>query len=482
MKVEHRSRWSTAGIVLVCVAALNAVAQFGHTARAQAPGEDDRILELGVIERTGEGWSFRPQGSEKRYAFDETLEFQDFGEPTTVMLEGVVGPGDGRLRPRRIGSPAFAAAQRAASILARAGHPKLLSDIADINSAFLAVVSAGGDGESYLHRVNLISEALESAIGLREITAQDQEDLLSALEDVWAEERRAKAYYGRKDLFRPATYQEIYRVARSTVAVARAPGRRGAVKDSQVFCSGALIGPDLVLTCAHDVERFRPDELEVRFDYELDLDGKPLDLRRYPVTEVVAQGGAAERGALDFSILRIGVGPDERLPGAPPLALTRERVMLGDGIYVIGHPQAQPRLVADNAYVLFPYEVTRSDLDEILSRARSRYKGDTRLPGVLKQLQRSYLPDGASFVHRSVRWWKSPTIGADCDTFHGNSGSPAFSKASHAIVGVLFAGEPDDSDPWRPGWTRHEAILPISVVLDALEHEGKLAGLNLEVR
>jgi hypothetical protein len=73
------------------------------------------------------------------------------------------------------------------------------------------------------------------------------------------------------------------------------------------------------------------------------------------------------------------------------------------------------------------------------------------------------------FEHYSVAYGSRPTIGADSDTFHGNSGSPAFSRRSHKVVGLLFAGEDDVDEAWSPGWRSHEAILPITEVIAHLD-------------
>ena len=70
---------------------------------------------------------------------------------------------------------------------------------------------------------------------------------------------------------------------------------------------------------------------------------------------------------------------------------------------------------------------------------------------------------------------KMPTIGANCDTFHGNSGSGAFLKRTQRVVGILIGGQPD-VDRLRSGWARHEAILPIGPILDEIRQ--KIANLE----
>ncbi len=65
----------------------------------------------------------------------------------------------------------------------------------------------------------------------------------------------------------------------------------------------------------------------------------------------------------------------------------------------------------------------------------------------------------------SKRYGGSPTIGANTDTFQGNSGSPVYRRIGSKIIGLLFAGEPDVSTGFSPGWRRHEAILPITEIV-----------------
>jgi len=68
-----------------------------------------------------------------------------------------------------------------------------------------------------------------------------------------------------------------------------------------------------------------------------------------------------------------------------------------------------------------------------------------------------------------VRFSSQPTIGADCDTYRGNSGSPAYNRRINSVIGVLFDGQEDLGQPWRPGWRAHEAILPISKIVSQIE-------------
>ena len=98
-------------------------------------------------------------------------------------------------------------------------------------------------------------------------------------------------------------------------------------------------------------------------------------------------------------------------------------------------------------------------------RINLQYKDPAERDKALKQFSDSYVKKNETYFNYSVRWDKMPTIGADCDTFEGNSGSPVFDKVRHRVIGVLIAGEPDVETPWMPGWIRHEAILPITEIV-----------------
>ena len=73
------------------------------------------------------------------------------------------------------------------------------------------------------------------------------------------------------------------------------------------------------------------------------------------------------------------------------------------------------------------------------------------------------------FEHFSLRWGLQPTIGANSDTYHGNSGSPVYSRRSHEVVGIFTEGEPDVAAPFQAGWRRHEAAIPVTVIVQQLD-------------
>ena len=74
-----------------------------------------------------------------------------------------------------------------------------------------------------------------------------------------------------------------------------------------------------------------------------------------------------------------------------------------------------------------------------------------------------------NYEYISMRFDQQPTIGADSDTYHGNSGSPVYNRRTHAVIGLLFDGQEDLTEPWAAGWRAHEAVLPITKVVERLD-------------
>jgi hypothetical protein len=157
-----------------------------------------------------------------------------------------------------------------------------------------------------------------------------------------------KAWYGRDDNFRPDIYKAIWNAAASCVALVDA-------YDNRPFASGALIGQDLILTCAHEVADRTADNLQVWFDYE---SGDPNDKRieKCAVLSKVWVGQPPKNDGsmspLDFSVWKI-----QRGPGAiarKPLKLITNRIRRGVPIYLIGHPSRAPQTVRGYCFLSRP--------------------------------------------------------------------------------------------------------------------------------
>lgn len=292
----------------------------------------------------------------------------------------------------------------------------------------------------------------------------EQRALLETFRSV---QRTGKAIYGmrRDDRYPPQTYERIHANTKGSVAVLE--------EGQPVHCSGVLIGRALVLTNHHCIRHVFPDRLRVRFDYEVNLLGDALPARTFLVSGVAPF--ALERGAMDFSVLRIAADGEGRLPGDlyPVQCLSTARARRDDPLYLVGHPLGQARTVHDNTFVYFPFRVNELEFGELEMLVLTEFldaADDTARVEEFRNSYRRFEQDG--FVHYdnySMRWDGQPTIGVDSDTFHGNSGSPVFSRRTHRVVGILFDGEEDLDTEWQVGWRAHEAVLPITQVISQLD-------------
>lgn len=156
-------------------------------------------------------------------------------------------------------------------------------------------------------------------------------------------------------------------------------------------CSGALVGPDLLLTAGHCVR----DEAAcraTRFVFGFSLGSEDADPRRLPAENVFGCGALVARrvaGAVDYALVRL----DRAAAGRAPLLLNRRGgTAAGTGLFVIGHPSGLPAKVAGGAAV------------------------------------------------RAVR---EPVLIANLDTYAGNSGSPVFNAQTRVMEGILVRGDRD---------------------------------------
>lgn len=289
-----------------------------------------------------------------------------------------------------------------------------------------------------------------------------------------------KALYDLDDRYAPETYRQIFKNTQGT----------GMVKSSSAGPegSGVLVATNLFLTCAHCVYQYVPDRLtnvSVVFGYEKGLKDQILPTNEFPVTSILAEGGSFAEGSpyvLDFYLLELGKNKDGQNAGDlfGPQFLSERRAKLDDPIYVVGHPRGKYKAVHDNARVMFPFTVTAYEFSELQLRIAQEFQGATDQVEKVNSFTSSYVPtkEGNIIIYRNYEYRGLPSIGADCDTFRGNSGSPVYNKRGKGVIGLLMSGE-DDRMTYHAGWRYHEVVLPMSMIVKQLKQHPAWKSLGI---
>ncbi len=159
------------------------------------------------------------------------------------------------------------------------------------------------------------------------------------------------------------------------------------------FCSGSLVGPDLIMTAGHCVTS-ESDCKETKFVFGFGI----KEAGKYPNSVAASDvygcgqllGRLQENSGADWALIRT----DRPVAGHVPLGVARgPELKAGEKVFVIGHPAGLPTKVAGGAAVRDPS------------------------------------PNGY-FV-------------ANLDTYGGNSGSAVFNTVTGKVEGILVRGEQD---------------------------------------
>ena len=186
-------------------------------------------------------------------------------------------------------------------------------------------------------------------------------------------------------------------------ALGLCPGETFREQPMGAFCSGSLVGEDLIMTAGHCIKnQAECDDARLVFGFGLKSPGADAAAgigRKdvYTCKKVVTRFLGGEPGFLgpkpygpDYALIQL----DRKVVGRKPLAINRSGGLKnGDKLMVIGHPVGLPLKIAAGATV------------------------------------RDVYPHGY-FV-------------TDLDTFGGNSGSPVFNAATKLIEGILVRGGDD---------------------------------------
>jgi len=235
------------------------------------------------------------------------------------------------------------------------------------------------------------------------------------------------------------------------------PGEKFREQPIGAFCSGSLVGEDIIMTAGHCVKTEADcQNIKVAFGYAIKKEGGAA-ATTLPASEVYScskiikrflggePGSANPTGqnlGADFALIKL----DRKVTGHKPLAINRgTNLKKGDGIVVIGHPVGLPLKVAGGA---------------------------------------------------SVRdFSKVGYFTADLDTFGGNSGSAVFNTKTRKIEGILVRGDTDFVDgptgtctvmaTYEQTGGRGEDVTKISVLssfIPKLAGEKAMGGEELEIR
>jgi V8-like Glu-specific endopeptidase len=155
------------------------------------------------------------------------------------------------------------------------------------------------------------------------------------------------------------------------------------------FCSGSLVGPDLILTAGHCIRQ--ADCASTRFVFGFGYKKSGDSVASVPASEVYSCSRVLASQALDadFAVVKL----DRPVVGHRPLAVNRGALIAPQTeIGVIGHPSGLPTKVAFGA---------------------------------------------------QVRKGANGYFQANLDTYGGNSGSAVFNASTGVIEGILVRGEQD---------------------------------------
>lgn len=217
--------------------------------------------------------------------------------------------------------------------------------------------------------------------------------------------------------------------------------RGGDLRETSVFGTAWVIGPDLIATAQHVledlyvlhdgqwIERFG-GEITIDFHVEAGRPERPADRVRVLGVEKASSdiiGHVLDLSNLDVAILRLdATGPAH----PPPLFMSKEIVPHGNpNIHVVGHP-ARPVIHEDDPTV--PVE----ELTVLTSRILELVFGDSF--GVKRWSPGEFVINAGKLpedVHKRVMTHDAATLG-------GNSGSPVFDffAVPDRVVGLHYAG------------------------------------------
>ena len=305
-----------------------------------------------------------------------------------------------------------------------------------------------------------------------------------------------KAFYRMNDNYRPEIYPMIGTRSSASVAIVR-KGR------AAPHGSGTLIGPNLVLTCRHNIEEnsalsFNDTIYEIWLDRE---ERSPVEVhegvpaappppppRVYQAREIYS---GKSSGNLDFCLLEIDAPAGGT--GVTPLKINLTDIDRDTPVFVVGYPQAGYRTVHDSSWVIFPQKIKNKKIrGDITLQVANEFLLKEGNP--LTQSAKKNASDKAeAFMARIYGKPKEdPTtiyrltkdgeeyLGIESDTFQGDSGAPVMLRENGSVIGILFKGPADGgasaqasgrrpAESFIPGAFYHERVVPIQLIVANLD-------------
>lgn len=191
------------------------------------------------------------------------------------------------------------------------------------------------------------------------------------------------------------------------------PGEKFAEQPVGAFCSGTLVGEDIIMTAGHCMrDEAKCADTKFLFGFALKKSGEfpeaVLQSDVYGCKRIIKQAYATSTPAVMFhNLVNGGPGPDyalvqldRKVTGRKPLAVNRGgKLSAGEPLFVIGHPMGLPIKVAGGAKVrdISPRYVFLSDLDTFGGNSGSAvFNARTKLiEGILVRGERDFLPSPA---------------------------------------------------------------------------------------
>ena len=276
-----------------------------------------------------------------------------------------------------------------------------------------------------------------------------------------------KSYHGNKQISF-SVFEDARQSCLSACAVVR-------VGNDEPHGSAVLVGDNLVLTCGHNFIGDLGPANSCRLLFHF------TDKDRGAFYKIAQEYYRSD--ALDFCLLELGDliraadDPNFQLPKPPRLGVEPE-VERNKGIYVAGFPGGHSLSVALNSQIVYPFWMEhQEDIDQLAQTALLRlftspaeYEINhlTFADRVKRFFSASYKSAGKSGFHFKPAGF--PTIGADPDTKHGNSGGPAFDISRNSLIGILRSGVRDDVElPEGANYANYELLIPISQIVAELD-------------